>query len=156
IAHDDHAFRVVATAVPASENRRAFAAIAEHPCQLGDHRRLSAPARREVADANDRVRKAAAALRSPRVPRAPHLGDAPVHAAEETGWRSPADRPGQWTTRKGRTTASRSTGGKRPWITARVRSPAPRFDSTSARAAAPRRARRTGSPARLTIVSSNS
>ena len=53
--------------------------------------------------------------------------------------------------------ATRSVpGGSSSAITASVLSLAPRLASTSARAAAPRRARRTGSPIRLTTASSSS
>ena len=78
------------------------------------------------------------------VPRATKPRRASVQTAEHA----------QWTTRKGRTTlvCSRSRGGSTPAITASVLSLAPRLASTSARAAAPRRARRTGSPIRLRIV----
>ena len=51
----------------------------------------------------------------------------------------------QWITRKGRTTAGGSRGGTSSARTLSVVSLAPRLASTSARAAAPSRARRTGS-----------
>ena len=54
------------------------------------------------------------------------------------------------------TEVSESTGGKSSWITSRLRSLAPRFDSTSARAVAPSPARRTGSLSNACSVSSSS
>src|SRR5438105_4023316 len=145
VADDEHAFRRVAAGVATREDHGTLAVIAQQTRQRLDHRRLARAADGEIADADDTVMEAALPPRA-RVPRTAQERDAPVRAAEESG---------QWIMRNGRTTPSRS-GGSRSRITASVRSRAPRFDSTSAFAAAPTRARRTGSRSRLNIVSSRS
>ena len=82
-------------------------------------------------------RQLAAAARMAVVPRPAPLRRAPVQTAEDA----------QWTTRKGRDRGASAIlrREQQTVMTASVRSLAPRLASTSARAAAPSRARRTGS-----------
>ena len=144
VADDDDAVLGDDAAVAAAQNRRPLAGGDQQPRDERDDRRLAAPAHRDVADADD--------------------GDGAVfHRSGPFGVRasaasSDADRPDLWhrwpilwKTRpspypKGRTTPRVPGGGRSSAMASSVRGFAPRLASTSARAAAPRRARSTGSP----------
>src|SRR5439155_7222257 len=154
VADNEHALGGVAASVAARQNHRPLAAIAQQTRERRDNRRLAAAAHREIADADHVMMKATPPCRA-RIPGAPQPRDAAVGAAQQASTRWAAAGAGQWIMRNGRTTPSRS-GGIRSRMTASVRSRAPRFDSTIPLAAAPTRARLTGSPTRLTMVSSSS
>src|SRR6185436_15581396 len=149
LAIADHDDAVVHTppAVSARQDRRHVSMLTQETRDVGDDGRFSTAADNEIADADHGAIETAHGLRMARVPRAPQTRDAAVDSAERV----------QWTRRKGRTTAGRRPdGGNRSPRTFCVLSFAPRLASTSARAAAPSFARRTGSPHRLTTTSSSS
>src|SRR5262249_21858597 len=125
-----------------------------------DDRRFAGPSNAQVADADDRTLETVAARTVACEPLAAPARRRAVHAAQGLN---------QLTRRKGRTLptlfaeppapgveAPNAEGGRRSSMTRSVFSLAPRFASTSARAAAPRLARRTGSVTRVNSISSSS
>src|SRR5688572_1027947 len=147
VAHHDDAVGVTRAAIAAAEDDGMFACRQEEPRDGSHDRGFTTAAHHEIADTDDRPGQPPHPIGMPAVPRATKSRRTSVHPAEQS----------QWITRKGRTTdRSRPSSGTRPAITASVLSFAPRFASTRARAAAPRRARRTGSPMRPRIADSSS
>ena len=133
IADDDDAVGGVAAAVAPAQDRRALAHIAQPRRDQRRERCLRAPADREVADADDRTGQPAAQMRAARV----------VAAAETRGGGVDAD---EISGPPGTGARCRDRGGGSTRAMAVIVLPrAPRLASTSARAAAPSRARRTGS-----------
>ena len=135
--------------VAVREDGGPLAAVLQHARQIVDHRRLAAAADAQVADADDGAGQTFLPRGIARVPRPPPRGGRAVHRAEGSD---------QCTRRKGRTRLSPwpSPGGSSSPMTSSVLVFAPRFASTRARAAAPRRARRTGSVTRVSSTSSSS
>ena len=132
--------RGVAPAVAARQDRRAARRCSsEQPRDVRDDRRLAAAADAQVADADDRPRQPAPARRIARVPLRAATPPPRRTAALSVWINAPGGRDGR---PRGR---GRRRRGSSSAITASVLSLAPRLASTSARAAAPSRARRTGS-----------
>src|SRR5690242_3114109 len=148
VADDHDTVAGLPLSVAARQNCRPLSLVEQPLCERRHHRRLAAAADDQIADADHGTVEAPLRLRVTRVPRAPKACRPAVNSAERI----------QWITRKGRTTPGRprSRGGNTSATALSVLSFAPRFASTSARAAAPSRARRTGSPIKLTTTSSSS
>ena len=148
VADDDDTVRGILRAYPRLRIAGPLAHLEQHPRDLRRERRLAAAAHRQIADADDR--------RGEAPPQMGPCAGSSAGALARVGCRGD-EATDQWTTRNGRTTPIDPLRSGSSWaITARLLSLAPRLDSTSARAAAPSRARRTGSVSSASSASSSS
>src|SRR5215510_8946947 len=147
VRHNRRAGTGMPSPISSRENRRPLPRRRQQPRDVLDERRLAAAADGKIAHADDRPREPAPTIGMTRIPAAPTGGRRTVNRAQCTN---------QCTSRNGLTTPPEPAGGSRSASTASVLSFAPRLASTSARAAAPRRARCTGSRTIDRIAASSS